>query len=758
MPEPSRSPGSTSTRWSTTFSIPVREGAEPTPASEVGVGRPRFLTYAAAAGFFLLAFVGAFHSIALHPESRVLNGFGFSDAVGGLRNYWAMSYQHQNPLTFKHDALSGAPQGDAASPVVTLTSGGLQTAFVWAAHDVLGWVGAWNLYFLLTVLGSSLAMFAFLDWLGCTFVAALFGGYVFGFNAYALERAYAGHLGLLANWVFVLLLWVLLWSRRRSLLPSALAIGGTIALAFCSSAYLGLFSAFTALVYFAVAVATGGDSRDRVRVVKVAISSYFVTLLALTPVLVLYERERSAVQASVGHSLAQVYAYSIPGLRYLRPSPRNPLFRWLTGEHESRYLVEHTVFFGFTTIALAVIGTVLLFRGDTWLNGQGRRRRAGVFAAALAPAAFLMSLGPKVHLGSVQVAMPSWLLVHVTTFWRVYARFGLLVGFALAIAAALALTAISKRPGRVWSVLPWVALGAVVLELLPGNVGALDTNARPKWVQWLEAHPGGTVASYPFFVGQAGAADLINSDYWYQVFDHHPRFQSISPDLNSRRDAIRLIAQDVTQPTSARVLATEGVRYAVLHDDVYRVDGKGRRPPTPYPDYFKLLVRFGNTWIYSVQAPHLSIRRAIAAHPVEIGRSQGQTGAGVLTGDGFNTPELYHHVASAWMIQGGILQLVNSDARKRVRLTGIAFSNKLPRLLVLTDESGVVIGRQVIPTSEVKLRFPSFDIPHGTTILRLSAYPGPRTIGPYDSRSASVFVSGLTAYPLPVWMIGWPPR
>jgi hypothetical protein len=710
------------------------------------------VAYVAAAGLLLVAFVGAFDSIVLHPESRLLNGFGFSDAAPSLRTYWATSYQGDNPLTFRHDKLSGAPQADNASPALVLANGAVQTAFVWVFHDVLGWVGAWNAFFLLTMLASGLAMFAFLDWLGCGFLAALFGAYVFSFNTYALERAYSGHLGLLANWVFVLLLALLLWSRRWSLQVASAAIGGTIALAFYNSAYLGLFAGFMVFVYFAVDLAAARGSRGARRALALSLGTCLCSLLALLPVLLLYAGDRSAVRTNAGHSIGQIYAYSISGLRYLEPSPRNPLVRRLTGEHWSRYLSEHSVFFGYTTLVLAVVGFVLFVLGNAWLSQQYDRRQTCIFIAALGLASFVMSLGPKAHLGSLELPMPSDALAHVTTFWRVYARFGVLVGFALAIAAGLTLTAISKLPGRFWSAVPLVALMLVVFELVPGNVGAVNTNAKPKWVQWLVAHPKGIVASYPFFFGKDPAGSLITRDYWYQTIDHHPRFQSRAPDLSSRAEAIRFLASDVTQPLAAQVLAAEGVRYVVLHDYVYRAERQS--VPNPYSPYFALRARFGPVQIYSVRAPRVNIDHALAANEDEIARLlQQQEGAGVVTGNGFNKSELYHGVRSAWMTQNGVLRIVNSGERKRVKLDGIMFSNQTPRLVVLTDHSGQVIGRQIVPPFEVKVRFPTFDVSHGTTNLRLTAYPGPMRLGPSDGRIASVFLSGLTASPLPVWTI-----
>ena len=132
--------------------------------------------YGGALAVFLLAIVVWFHAVAVHPGSRLL--FGFSDATGVIRYEWAANLQHKNPLTFTHDALQGAPQGQNYAPAVEVGGAGVQTAFVWGLHGVFGFIGAWNAFILLGFVGSGLAMFALLEWLGCAPAASLFGGVV----------------------------------------------------------------------------------------------------------------------------------------------------------------------------------------------------------------------------------------------------------------------------------------------------------------------------------------------------------------------------------------------------------------------------------------------------------------------------------------------------------------------------------------------------------------------------------------------------
>ncbi len=209
--------------------------------------------YAAALLIFALALGLSFHTVVLHPGSRVACCFG--DGTSSLRDFWAASVQHRNPFTFTHDALNGAPGGVPRTPATLLANGGLQSAFVWGLRDVLGLVGAWNAFFFLGMLGTSMAMFALLARLGCTFTASLFGGYVFGFSTYTLERAYAGHLGLLENWIFVLVVTTILGLRARRSAASAALVGLTIGLAFYLSAYQGLLASVVAFAFFLVELA-----------------------------------------------------------------------------------------------------------------------------------------------------------------------------------------------------------------------------------------------------------------------------------------------------------------------------------------------------------------------------------------------------------------------------------------------------------------------------------------------------------------------
>ena len=580
--------------------------------------------YGAALAVFGLAIVVWFHAVVVHPGSRVL--FGFSDTTGVLRYEWAANAQHKNPFTFKHDALEGAPEGQNYSPAVELGGAAVQTGFVWWLHDVFGFVGAWNAFILVGFIGSALAMFAFLDRLGCAPAASLFGGYVFAFNPYTFEQAYAGHSAFLQNWVFVLLIVALLRLRERRSVAAAVVAGGALALTFYTAAYDGLFGSLTVAAFGLVELWRLPVRRERWRTVALTASAFVVSMVALVPVLVLYARDRSVVQTAAVHATSDFYDFAAKPLAYVLPSPRNPLFHWLRGAHPAN-LVEETLFFGYTTLTLAAVAVVLLRRHNAWFDASAARRWTAIFFVTLLAAAFVMSLPPTYTLGSVTIPMPSLVPAAATSFWRVYARFALVVGMSLSVLAAFALTALSQRQGAFWRYLAPAALAVVaLLEFLPGNVPALNTTTRPDWVAWLTHAPRGIVATYPVTLYGQAAVDLNQQDYWYQRFDRQPRFAFYdlgALGARTRASSIRLLARRVADPLAPHVLASEGVRYVVLHDDVYRALGEAT--PRLDPHEYSLLKRFPNVRIYSVDASPANLGAALKAHRREIDRLEGVT-------------------------------------------------------------------------------------------------------------------------------------
>ncbi len=698
---------------------------------------------------FTLVFAIFFHSVVLHPGERL--PCCVSDGSSTIRDLWVERAQHDNPLSFTIDRFDGAPEGRPRSTATVFANSGLQTGFVWELGGALGDVGAFNLFLALGLIGSAIAMFALLRALGCTIVASIFGGYVLGFSPYALERAYAGHLGLLQNWVLVLVVAAMIrLGARRTLATGALA-GAAIGLAFWVTAYQGLFASLIALAFVAVDVLRVHGGRERLRSLGLLAVAYGVAVVILTPIFALYVRERSTVQAATARATSDLYTFAARISDYIVPSPRNPLFHWVRGAFRHG-LTEHSLFIGYLTFALAITGIALLAGHDAWLRSSERRARTAMAMVVLAASALLLSLPPSYRLGGLRVPMPSTLLGQFTTNWRVYSRFGELAGFAFVVLAAVALSALARRPGRGWRYLGPVALLVTIVELFPGNVGSFDTRHGPPWVEWLAAQPRGIVATYPTSLQSGPALNVSFDQLSYQAIDHDPGFEIVGQsflEARSRRQAIRTLAMNVGGPLTANILATEGVRYVVVADDAYRAEGL--HPPTLDPHRYTLLRRVGDVRIYSVHAPPVDLEAAIEAHQPEIAQIQGGLlpPPSVTLGGGFNAPEPFNGATGSWMIQDGVIRIENHDVTPlRVVISAVAFSNGQPRTVRLLDSAGRVVSTVIVPGYATPVHFAPVDIGTGTTTFRLEASPGPDVLGASDPRQASVFLTQVAVRPV----------
>jgi hypothetical protein len=714
--------------------------------------RAGLVRYLAAGLIVVLAIVGWLHGVVEHPGSRIAGDYG--DGTGVIRDYWAESAQHRSPLDFTHDALNGAPEGTSVSPATAFADAGMQTVFMWSMTPVLGIVGAWNAFLLLGLFASGTAMFALLDRLRCSFTAAMFGSLVFAFSPYVVAHTYGGHSGFVHNWTLVVVLATLLrWSTRRTPAWSA-AVGAAIGLAFYVSAYEGFLASVMALVFFGIELVRSREGR--LTTAAHGALAYIVTGACLIPVVALFASERSAFRTAARRPASDLHTYAASVWAYLVPSPHNPLLRRIGGPvgsllgHHPVDLTEKSLFVGYTTIVLAVVAVVLLARRDRRLFEPEARGRAGLFAAALVPVALLLSLAPTYRPAGITIPTPSWALAHVTTYLRVLARFGELVGMALVILAALALTALAGRRGRWWKALPAVALLLVALELLPGNAPVVDSSFTPQWVKWLAAAPRGIVVTYP--MQGAGAGPLDDQDFWYQRLYGDPRFAmsgESTAGFLSRARAVRFLARDIEDPATPGILSAEGVRYVVLHDDVYRAGGKAS--PTPDSRFYRLLARFGDVRIFAVHAPPADVGRALTKNREIIAELEGFSPPTVAYVSGFYPPEPFNATTGRWQGADGQLELGSTSDAMRVRFTGLAFSNAVPRLLEVEDGSGRVVARQLIPTYAVPLKLGPVPVPTGNSKLTLVTVPGPDPMGASDPRTTSVFLSNLAAEPIPAY-------
>jgi len=223
--------------------------------------------------------------------------------------------------------------------------------------------------------------------------------------------------------------------------------------------------------------------------------------------------------------------------------------------------VGEVLFPGILATALGVWGIVVGVQSEP---GESRRRETVALYGSLGVLAFWGSFGPSAGLYTVL-----YRVVPLFTFLRAPSRFGMLIVFALAILAAMTLTALRRGAGRNYpGLLAGIVAALAVLEL---NVVPFPwQRALPVSANYtvLAAMPRGAVAEFPFY-GERVAYPLhaqymvLSTVHWLPLVNGYSDY--IPPDF---REAAFVLDSFPSNDTFA-VLQKHRVRYVGIHWDMY---------------------------------------------------------------------------------------------------------------------------------------------------------------------------------------------
>ena len=672
----------------------------------------------------LFVFIGFtalwFHGLLLHLGDAVL--LGPNDETNNIRQYWAAEQLGKTPFTLHHDPFNGAPEGVFISTAVQVANG-IIPGTIWLLHYFMGLTAAENVFLLSGFVLTGFAVYVLLDRLGLDPLAGIYAGYVVAFNPWMIERAYAGHHGYMHAWVFPLLIAALLYVRRtHSVLAAALA-GAALTLTFYESSYYGLLAALVFGVFMAVDFIQQPSWRDRLWSFTLLDIAAVTAILTFLPALIAWRGDRQAVSSGITNPVGQLQNGGASLVSYVLPWWRNPALGGITTHFypliPSKWSDNNTntLYIGWSLIALAAVGAVLVIRRHAETTRTATLRFFLVCSLILVPAAFVCSLKRKTSILGIDVPMPAYFVGHVTTFWRIFARFGVLVTFACAILAAVALTVAARRWRR-GRLVALVAFALIVLEYTAG-FPHIYRLSPPAWAVWLRAQPAGTVANYPMPTDKPQALSLLLDSFFQQTFTHQPQFALFGSGYGgTREDGIRILARYVTDPLTPGILKAEDVTYVLLHDDVYR--SQGEQPP-PVPPDFHLVTRLpGNVRAIALNstvqaadlaavldqnAPQIALVEGLPAPSLAMpGTTEGPDGARVLRGK-------------------SELDLTWSDSRLNHVQVLIHASSPSPTTLELVSADGGVVGRSAIGVADTLVSFGPIDLTGTSARFELQTTP-----------------------------------
>jgi hypothetical protein len=594
----------------------------------------------------------------------------------------------------------------------------VQPLFTWLWTPLLGLVGSLNLFLLLGFPLTALTAFVFLDWLDLGLLPSLFGAYVVAFNPWTFDQALAGAPAFVHGWCLVLLLWSLVRMQRdRSLRAAALA-GAAYALCFLVAAYFGLIGAAIVAAFIVLELVRDRSRKGIAGVLRRIGVMAAVTAAPLLPAVVVFAAEFSTASRQLNNPLIETVRFATdPFASYFLPSPHSPFLGSLGNRRPGEPLSDKVYFFGYTTLILAAAGIGLLVRGAGVV--RRRTRDATVLAAVCLPLAYVSSLPRHVHVFGVAIPTTSWFVGHVTSFYRVYARFGFVVGIALAVLAAFALASLMRSTrGALFGA---ILTALMVFELLPGSVSPSAANSAPAYDRWLATQPQGIVAHYPMPTDSSIALRLAGSEYHATRFSGQPLFTLFGAGIGeTREEAVRILARYLDDPETTGILAAEHVRYVVVHDALYRAEG---RPVPNIPAALHFVRRFGDTRIFVIPSD---------VQPVDIDHSLEARAAEVASVEGLGRPTLtydssFHLVATqgggaGWhtLTGAGTISFRNDNVRlRRASWSLDAISSQKPRTLDFVDERGNVLQKVTVGTGVTSVLLGPFPTPPGKTDYEL---------------------------------------
>jgi hypothetical protein len=609
-------------------------GARIVPASGIGqrvsaLLERRSVRYALAFLVGTLFTVFWFHNLFLHLGNAVL--YGPNDESYSIRFYWGAAHAGHNPFNFHRDILNGFPEG-LPNPTAVEWANLIIPATIWGLHWLVGFTAAENIFLLGGFILSFFSIYALLDYFGLHPAAAAYGAYASTFTPWMFERAGAGHHGFMQLWVFVVEIVALLYMHRRRSLTSAALAGLSLALVFYANSYYGLLGSVLFGVFIVVDFVQQSSWHARLWAVTLLDISVAAAVIGFLPALIAWKGDRQAVASGVSNPVQDVQNGGATLASYLMPGTRNPFLGGITRHFYPRadfVWSENTLYIGWSLIALGLVGAVLVLRRDPETIRTPLLRFFLVCILITAPVAFIWSLKRETSVLGLQIPMPSYAISEATTFWRVFARFGVLVVIALAILAAVALNVALKR-WRWGRLLVVLAFAAIIFEHAISFPSAFQLTPGPAWATWLSKQPYGSVANYPLPTDKPQALVLLAESYFDQTTTKQPNFMLFGSGYGeTREDAIRILARYVTDPLTPGILRAEDVKYILLHDDVYRSEGE---TPPPVPPGFHLVKRLPG----DVRALELDP----SVQPTNLAEVLSQNAASIALVEGLPNPKL----------------------------------------------------------------------------------------------------------------------
>jgi hypothetical protein len=466
-----------------------------------------------------------------------------------------------------------APQGRAFFLPTNITSL-VELLPQWAAAHVVGPICSWNLLIYSGFVLDGLAVFGMVWWLTRRPLVAFIAGYAYAFTPFHIENGY-GHPGYVHSWLLVLVMWAMLALTQRPTWRRALLVGASVGLAGYADGYYLLFAPVIAVTMaFAGTAWWLWRSRRRLstafRFPAMTGVAVLTAVVLMLPIAYQFLHSSGTISDLLDRSRENLYVYGARPLEYVLPSHAHPVFGAIVSDFENRSLMgsnfaEANLYIGISVLLLGACSLLLV--------ACSARARARLRSLGLPPVFLVLMLTVLVVVSGAlsagglprTVTTPADLIFNVVPFWRVFARFFLVVDMAVVVLAAVALCMLPRnRWGGAALIGILLVIGFDLLALPPWQVYPYQQSV-PSVYQVIEQQPSNTIiAEYP--ISETGdSPDLAYLTY--QVVHQRRIINAALP--GTPRYGLEFAVADLSDPETLPVLRALGVTFVLIHDSLY---------------------------------------------------------------------------------------------------------------------------------------------------------------------------------------------
>lgn len=283
---------------------------------------------------------------------------------------------------------------------------------------------------------------------------------------------------------------------------------------------------------------------------------------------------------------SELSVYSAHSFYYYLPSPENPIFGKYTKpaydnliNRKGTNLTEQTLYLGWVALGLTIYG--LLFRVLRKIKKEPYPSELDPyisFFTLLGLAGLYFSFAPIIDIFGYEFKTPAYYIFPHFPFFRVYARFGLLMMISVSMLAGIGLTELlGKIKLKRWMWLVFVALcifsTAEFINIPPVRTIDVSERAMPGAYQYLKNQPQGLVAEYPFLPSEEPKS------YDYLLWQRYHKFPLLyGTPVNSISDGVRKTILNPEDEETINKLKEINVKYVIVHERLFTLENAKKYP------------------------------------------------------------------------------------------------------------------------------------------------------------------------------------